>query len=392
MPSYCFLCAEPAKLRCGRCKGPWYCSRDCQRDDWKRHAPACAIPKKAVPKPVIPQIPRNVTPKTCAKCDCQLPEDVRDIVYNSCCGKTCCIECGRKHKDHRCGFCGEKACETTTQALERLEQRIQVNEEDAGQALNLLSGHHMRGEGVPMNPNESIRLRDIAIQKGDRESLCNRGLDELQREDPKARETLGKAAALHCPAALLKLGTACFNGVCGPPDKTIARRCFEILAAQKGRLEGEARMKLCSLLSTENKEGDRRAALAAAAGQATQAAKLGHALAPLALDSLKIAAVREQKTALCGNCLAEEVILTAELDVLSVQAGDSPSDDSEPGETRRVVAGIRKRINAFEKLSEKPFEDDRQYLLLDDDIRPGRGARRRRRAAALGAAAMISGA
>ena len=79
-------------------------------------------------------------------------------------------------------------------------------------------------------------------------------------------------------------------------------------------------MKLCSLLSTENKEGDRRAALAAAAGQATQAAKLGHALAPLALDSLKIAAVREQKTALCGNCLAEEVILTAELDVLSVQA------------------------------------------------------------------------
>ena len=161
-----------------------------------------------------------------------------------------------------------------------------------------------------------MRLRAIAIDKGDRESLCNRGLDELQREDPKARETLGKAAALHCPAALLKLGTACFNGVCGPPDKTIARRCFEVLAAQKGRLEGEARMKLCSLLSTENKEGDRRAALAAAAGQAAQAAKLGHALAPLALDSLKIAAVREQKTALCGNCLAEEVILTAELDVV----------------------------------------------------------------------------
>ena len=57
-----------------------------------------------------------------------------------------------------------------------------------------------------------------------------------------------------------------------------------------------------------------------------------------------------------------------------------------------VSRGIRKRIAAFEKLSEKPFEDDRQYLLLDDDIRPGRGARRRRRAAALGAAAMISGA
>ena len=205
----------------------------------------------------------------------------------------------------------------------------------------------------------------------------------MQREDPKARETLGKAAARHCPAALLKLGTACFNGARGPPDKTIARRCFEVLAAQKGRLEGEARMKRRSLLSTENKEGDRRAALAAARGASDTGGKVGHALAPLALDSLKIAAVREHKTALCGNCLAEEVILTAELDVMSVQAGDSSSDDSAVRD-EAVVAGIRKRIAAFEKL-EQPFEDDRQYAMLDDDATAGprraaaaarRGARR----------------
>ena len=57
MPSYCFLCAEPAKLRCGRCKGPWYCSRDCQRDDWKRHAPACTAPVKPVPRPSFRRFP-----------------------------------------------------------------------------------------------------------------------------------------------------------------------------------------------------------------------------------------------------------------------------------------------------------------------------------------------
>ena len=78
--------------------------------------------------------------------------------------------------------------------------------QDAGQALNLLSGHHMRGEGVPLNPNEALRLRAIAIDRGDRESLCNRGLDELQREDPKARETLGKAAASTLPRGAPQTG------------------------------------------------------------------------------------------------------------------------------------------------------------------------------------------
>lgn len=392
MPSYCFICAEPAKLRCGRCRGPWYCSADCQRGDWKRHAPACVAPAKKVPQPTAPRIPRTVAAPACARCGAALPHDVRDVVYNACCGRTCCAACGRRHADHRCGACDAPPPDTVTQALERLERRIQRDEGDAGQALNLLAGHHARGEGVPLNPDEAARLRDVAVAKGDRESLCNRGLTELARGDPRARDTLGRAAACHCPAALLKLGTACVHAECSPQDARTARRCFEVLAAQKGRLEGEARVKLASLLSTANGGGDRRAALAAAAGQAAAAAKLGHALAPLVLDALKVAAVREKKEALCGTCLREEVILAAELDVLSVRAGDSSSDDSEPGATRRVVAGIRKRIAAFEKLSEHPFADDRQDLLLDDNARPGRGARRRRRAQALGAAEMLGGA
>ena len=30
-------------MRCGLCRGPWYCSRHCQKDDWPRHKKECHI-------------------------------------------------------------------------------------------------------------------------------------------------------------------------------------------------------------------------------------------------------------------------------------------------------------------------------------------------------------
>ncbi|KAI9004993.1 hypothetical protein DFJ74DRAFT_402089 [Hyaloraphidium curvatum] len=46
-PSFCDLCgqapAEGAKLKkCSRCGIAWYCSAECQREDWKAHKPACS--------------------------------------------------------------------------------------------------------------------------------------------------------------------------------------------------------------------------------------------------------------------------------------------------------------------------------------------------------------
>jgi hypothetical protein len=34
--------SEEASSVCSRCQAVWYCSRDCQRADWKAHKPACA--------------------------------------------------------------------------------------------------------------------------------------------------------------------------------------------------------------------------------------------------------------------------------------------------------------------------------------------------------------
>lgn len=37
----CFLCQEPSKKRCSKCKEAWYCSRQCQVKDWESHKKLC---------------------------------------------------------------------------------------------------------------------------------------------------------------------------------------------------------------------------------------------------------------------------------------------------------------------------------------------------------------
>ena len=37
----CEECGEPATQRCSRCKLAWYCSRDCQMRQWKKHKKLC---------------------------------------------------------------------------------------------------------------------------------------------------------------------------------------------------------------------------------------------------------------------------------------------------------------------------------------------------------------
>lgn len=37
----CLKCSVPANFKCSRCNEVYYCGKNCQKDDWKRHKVAC---------------------------------------------------------------------------------------------------------------------------------------------------------------------------------------------------------------------------------------------------------------------------------------------------------------------------------------------------------------
>ncbi|KAF8451738.1 hypothetical protein BDZ91DRAFT_750228 [Kalaharituber pfeilii] len=39
----CATCQKPASQRCGQCHTTYYCTRDCQKADWKKHKRTCSI-------------------------------------------------------------------------------------------------------------------------------------------------------------------------------------------------------------------------------------------------------------------------------------------------------------------------------------------------------------
>ncbi|KAG0045325.1 hypothetical protein BGZ83_009439 [Gryganskiella cystojenkinii] len=43
----CAVCTMPetALKRCAKCKNRWYCSKDCQTDDWRTHKDHCTAPE-----------------------------------------------------------------------------------------------------------------------------------------------------------------------------------------------------------------------------------------------------------------------------------------------------------------------------------------------------------
>jgi hypothetical protein len=43
MIHYCFHCKKQASLRCGACRVARYCSRACQKQDWKKHKRVCRL-------------------------------------------------------------------------------------------------------------------------------------------------------------------------------------------------------------------------------------------------------------------------------------------------------------------------------------------------------------
>ena len=51
--SACPVCGKSALLTCSRCKKQAYCSKECQRSDWKQHKKTCKAPEAATDADII---------------------------------------------------------------------------------------------------------------------------------------------------------------------------------------------------------------------------------------------------------------------------------------------------------------------------------------------------
>jgi len=97
----CKTCNTPASERCGDCNLIYYCSRTCQRSDWKRHKPECKKKKKVIDRinTASEEIVNHCLDqiKQCSLCTKNLNDS--KLICNSCkLVGYCSSECQENHK------------------------------------------------------------------------------------------------------------------------------------------------------------------------------------------------------------------------------------------------------------------------------------------------------
>src|ERR1043165_7878559 len=55
----CNVCQKPSKSQCGKCHQTYYCSKECQKKDWKEHKKSCGnlSTQQSISKTNIPNLP-----------------------------------------------------------------------------------------------------------------------------------------------------------------------------------------------------------------------------------------------------------------------------------------------------------------------------------------------
>lgn len=136
IPNICFVCDASASLKCGKCKAIYYCKKECQLKDWKRHCLLCIDSKQEpIDLEEISHVENRVHPSKLPEIHGEshksdLLKDVFpkfDEVHNQIHSESntrncqvCSIECKPKH----CGKCGcGDYCSPKCQKLDRESHR-----------------------------------------------------------------------------------------------------------------------------------------------------------------------------------------------------------------------------------------------------------------------------
>jgi hypothetical protein len=103
----CRKCQKPASSRCGGCNLSYYCSKECQKLDWKTHKPECKHKKETEDKvdelsQIFSHVQMNQI-KNCSKCAKNL--DTSMITCPSCksvgyCSRECQVSHISAHQRH----------------------------------------------------------------------------------------------------------------------------------------------------------------------------------------------------------------------------------------------------------------------------------------------------
>lgn len=100
-PLHCNVCDVPADLKCSTCKTTRYCTRSCQKLDWKEHKKLCSsfaeIPKVKGKRSVYRVTPQQVLYRKATR------DYLKDIKEPH------CAICGDLHKLIKC--CSMLVCE-----------------------------------------------------------------------------------------------------------------------------------------------------------------------------------------------------------------------------------------------------------------------------------------
>ena len=144
-----------ATLKCSRCRSAWYCSRSCQRSDWKAHKATCEPGLELAP---LADFSRAAP--TCAACGgaaCDPDERLGPWDrYRECCGAFLCEGCefgdgSRKRAGpvpaaaDACPRCGAAAAATAAAAVARCRGRADAGQQDARFVLGMTLLRGLKG-------------------------------------------------------------------------------------------------------------------------------------------------------------------------------------------------------------------------------------------------------